>query len=117
MSFARRLRLDFSPAFFALLALWGMSEFCLRYSEGDHPWSVNSAYGIGLTFSILWWVWSDAIRRPYTLMPVWGSWMALAGSTVFVVYLFASRGWWGLLTLLLYGLAFALTSALIQLLV
>jgi hypothetical protein len=43
--------------------------------------------------------------------------MALAGSTVFVVYLFASRGWWGLLTLLLYGLAFVVTSALIQLLV
>lgn len=61
MSFARRLRLDFSPAFLALLGLWGMSEFCLRYSEGDHPWSVNSAYGIGLTFSILWWVFHSLV--------------------------------------------------------
>ena len=56
MSFARRLRFDFSPAFFALLSLWGMSEFCLEYSEDNYPWSVNSAYGIGLVVSISWWV-------------------------------------------------------------
>ena len=117
MSFVRRLRLDFSPAFLAMLALWGMSEFCLEYSGGAYPWSVDSAYGLGMTFSGLWWIWSDAVRRQFALMPVWGIGMGLAGSTVALIYLFASRGWWGLVTLLLYGTAFILTGFLIRLLV
>lgn len=116
MSFARRLRLDFSPAFWAMLGLWGMSEFCFEYSEGDYPWSVDSAFGVGMTYSGLWWIWSDAVRRRFPLMPVWGIGMGLAGSIVAVIYLFASRGWWGLVTLLLYGAAFTLTSFLIRLL-
>jgi hypothetical protein len=117
MTFVRRLRLDFSPAFLAMLGLWGMSRFCLECSEGDYPWSVDSACGLGLTFSGLWWIWSDAARRQYPLMPVWGIGLSLAGSTVALVYLFASRRWWGFLTLLLYGMAFALTTWLIRLFV
>jgi hypothetical protein len=42
--------------------------------------------------------------------------MGLAGSIVAVIYLFVSRGRWGLVTLLLYGAAFTLTSFLIRLL-
>lgn len=117
MSIARRLRLDFSPAFWAMLALWGMSEFCFAYSEGDDPWSVDAAFGVGMTYSGHWWIWSDAVRRRFPLMPVWGIGMGLAGSIVAVIYLFISRGWWGLVTLLLYGASIILTGFLIRLLV
>ncbi|MEX2579221.1 MAG: hypothetical protein WD342_09190 [Verrucomicrobiales bacterium] len=116
MSFARRLRLDFGPAFFAILSLWGMSEFCLVYSDGDYPWSVDAAYTVGLAVAGFWWILSDAVRRRFPLMPVWGAWMTLAGSAVAIIYLFVSRGWWGFVTVLLYGLAFFLTSLLVRVL-
>ena len=117
MSFARRLHLDLSPAFFALRGIWGMREFCVEYSDANYPWPVNSAHLVGFNVSVLWWVWSDAVRRPFPLLPVWGAWIVLAGLPVTVIYLFASRGWWGFMTLLLYGLAFSLTGFLIRLLV
>jgi len=117
MDIARRLRLDFSPAFWAMVAIWGMSEFCFEYSGGDYPWSVDTAIALGIQFCLLWWVWSDSVRRRYALMPVWGTWMVLDVGTPSLVYLFASRGWWGLVTLLLYGGVFTLTSILIRLLV
>jgi len=117
MSFARRLRLDFSPAIWAMVAFSGMYEFCFEYSEGDVPWSVDAANSLGIRFCCLWWIWSDSVRRRYALMPVWGSWMVLDAGSAAIVYLFVSRGWWGLVTLLVYGAAFTLTSFLIRLLV
>jgi hypothetical protein len=50
-------------------------------------------------------------------MPVWGTFMVLdTGSTV-LVYLFASRGWWGLVTFVLYAVAFTSVSWLVASLV
>lgn len=117
MSIARRLRLDFSPAFLALTGLWGMSEFCFEYSGGEYPWSVDTANALGIQFCLLWWVWSDSVRRRYALMPAWGAWMVLDVGTSSLVYLFVSRRWWGFATLFLYGAVFAVTSFLIRLLV
>jgi hypothetical protein len=114
MSFARRLRLDFSPAFLAMLALSGMSEFCFEYSKGPYPWSVDAANSVGIRFCVLWWVWSDSVRRCYALMPVWGSWMVLDAGSTAIAYLLASRGWWGFLTLFFYGFAFALMGWLVR---
>lgn len=116
MSYARRLRLDFSLAFLAMVAFSAMSEFCFEYSGGDYPWLVDTANALGIQFCLLWWVWSDSVRRRFALMPAWGTWMVLDVGTASLVYLFATRGWWGLVTLLLYGTVFTLTTFLVRLL-
>lgn len=117
MSFRRRLRLDLSPALGALLALSGVMVYCDLVSGGDFPWSVEAAFGMGMRFCLLWWVWSDTVRRRYALMPVWGTFMVLDTGSTTLVYLFASRGWWGIVTLVLYAVAFTSVSWLVAWLV
>lgn len=113
MSFLRRVRLDLSPAFAALLFLSGGMGYCDLVSGGDYPWAVEAAFQVGMRFALLWWVWSDAVRRRYALMPVWGTFMVLDIGSTALVYLFASRGWWGLVTCVLYAVAFTMVSLLV----
>jgi len=110
MTILRRIRLDFSPAYFGLLALWAGAEVCETLSSGKVPWSVESAYQVGLFSASSWWIWSDSVRRKYPLQPVWGSIYALFGGAVLLIYLFRSRGRWGFLTLFLYTLSFMIVS-------
>ena len=117
MPILRRLRLDLNPAFGSLLALYGVMVYCDRVSGGDFPWSVEAAFGMGMRFCLLWWVWSDAVRRRYALMPVWGTFMVLDTGSTTLVYLFASRGWRGLVTFVLYAVAFTSVSWLVASLV
>ncbi len=113
----RRLGLDLSPAFIALLTLSGGLVYCDLVSGGKYPWSVEAAFQLGMRFSLLWWVWSDAVRRGYALMPVWGTFMVLDTGSTSLVYLFASRRWWGLVTCVLYAVAFTMVSWLVASLV
>lgn len=108
-----RLRLDLHPAAFAGPALAGMFQFCAIRSEGALLWSVLAAYRLGSWIVAVWWIWSDARRRGFPLLPVWGLWFTLADVILLFVYLFASRGWWAWVTLLLYGLIWIVTVLLV----
>ena len=110
MTILHRIRLDFSPAFWEILALWAGAEVCHALASDNLPWSVTSAYTVGVFSASTWWIWSDSARRNYPLVPVWGSFFALFGGATLLLYLFRSRGGWGFLTLALYSLTFLAAS-------
>jgi hypothetical protein len=118
MSFSRNLSIDLCPAFGGLALLWAMMEYCDVVSGGDLPWSVESAFRLGITVSSLCWLWCDAAKRRFVLLPVWGaSLICYSATAVILVYLFVSRGRWGFVTLALYLSILVLESVVIRLVV
>ncbi|HRQ87706.1 MAG TPA: hypothetical protein PLA50_02850 [Bacteroidia bacterium] len=102
MTFLRRIQLDLGLPFWAWLALWATASWCDLRGDGDLPWSVESAFLLGCSICGTWWLWSDAVRRGYCLLPAWGLYLVLVPQVALLVYLFRTRGWWALLTLALY---------------
>ncbi len=105
MTILRRIQLDLGLPFWAWLGLWATAGWCDLHGGGDPPWSVEPALLLGYWTCGTWWIWSDAVRRGYRLLPAWGLYLVLLPQITLLVYLFRTRGWWALLTLTLYFVA------------
>lgn len=112
MRFLQRIKCDLSVPIWCLAGLY--LSYVLFYASHEPPekTAADTIYTFGSSFIVSWWLWHDARMNRFALPMSYGFLVLFALPIYAPIYIFHTRGWMGLVTIVLYSLIFSVISIL-----